>query len=895
MDLIEEGPEWFRFRVDAEIQRFFSRHGINSSETGQPRWQVGHQLFAFKHTLLEPDLGVYHGDHLPEWGSFSYSHSFLDAQIIMGRYCSISWNVRVMGPNHDHSLVSTSEIMYRKETAFAPALQAYGTGWIFQPELVKPMPIIGNDVWIGQDVLLARGITIGDGAVVAAGAVVVKDVPPYAIVGGVPARVLKWRFPEPLIEQMLELRWWDYPLPLLNHLSMADPARFVAEMKDYVASGRLQKMSNLGEAWSVLNTIGRSLVTLTRPTRERSDAVTEQAAGPLHASEAQTSEPRTAQAQREFAFHNFVSDPVKPVLLLFGPCSILPLVDAAARRTVKIDHIAMLVDDHRNTHFDPPLETIADRTYDANVVTFPLRAIMATGAVDICGFGNDIIWPRLALTNQIEVYFEACVETLRKQIQSLYDTLNGRPTFFLSFWAPRQNFLGNLFPKYSLSNPSWFVQRLNQTMSEIVSEWRNTFFIDVNEILDSMGRYTIQDDYVRELSHASNMFDTDFEDDARRVQPGTPVSGIYKTGNQPAIFGELLLDLLMDNIRIIKQENQIKLIIMDLDDSLWRGVIADSDRSEFERHDYWPMGIAEALLVFKARGGMLAICSKNDDTRARAEFDRVWRGKLRLDDFVSIKINFESKSENIAQILKEVNILPASALFIDDNPREIDEVLSVFPDLKTLSKEHNDWRRAILLSPETQVVRVTDESKARTEMIQAKIVREEAKTSMSREDWLKSLQIEQKYHVIRSTGDQYFARALELLNKTNQFNTTGKRWTEKELSDHLAEGGSLFCCFLKDKTVDNGLISVHVLMRNSIVQSVLSCRVFGLSSEYAAGHLVCARILEEYPSVEATVIDTGRNFSSHQYFTRMGFTELEAGRFETTSVPPHPVAIHSLL
>lgn len=256
MEIIEEGGHWFRFRLDERILQFLAVNGIRSAEFGPERWQPGDVLFALKHTVMESNVGVYTGHHLPDWGSFSYAFSFLEAEVKLGRYCSISWNVRIMGPHHGHHLVSSSEIMYRQDTSFGPAIQALNANWRFRDNPQKPMPAIGHDVWIGQDVLLARGITLGHGSVVGAGSVVTKDVPAYAIVGGAPAKFIKWRFPERLIPDFLAAQWWDYALPQLNHLTLDDPERFLGEMHDEIARGHLNKIATLGEAWSVINAVG---------------------------------------------------------------------------------------------------------------------------------------------------------------------------------------------------------------------------------------------------------------------------------------------------------------------------------------------------------------------------------------------------------------------------------------------------------------------------------------------------------------------------------------------------------------------------------------------------------------------------------------------------------------
>ncbi len=81
---------------------------------------------------------------------------------------------------------------------------------------VKGDIIVGNDVWFGYDSMVKNGVTIGDGAIIAAKAVVVKDVPPYAVVGGNPAKVVKLRFDEGTIERLLNIAWWDWDIQTIN-------------------------------------------------------------------------------------------------------------------------------------------------------------------------------------------------------------------------------------------------------------------------------------------------------------------------------------------------------------------------------------------------------------------------------------------------------------------------------------------------------------------------------------------------------------------------------------------------------------------------------------------------------------------------------------------------------
>ncbi len=146
----------------------------------------------------------------------------------IGKFCSIAPRVCVGPTEHPSSHVSSHPATYSEP------------GWGIISEKVwdspKPAPVIGNDVWIGCNAVVLRGVTIGDGAIVGASAVVTRDIPPFAIAVGIPARVIGYRFDQPTVEKLAGSRWWD-DLNVLKDL-LADPAavsRAVSDRTDTVS------------------------------------------------------------------------------------------------------------------------------------------------------------------------------------------------------------------------------------------------------------------------------------------------------------------------------------------------------------------------------------------------------------------------------------------------------------------------------------------------------------------------------------------------------------------------------------------------------------------------------------------------------------------------------------
>ena len=159
-------------------------------------------------------------------GRYSYVGNDTDVECAdIGQFCSISDHCRIGMGGHTLSHISSCPL-------FTQRINGCQEQWVDQDihAVEEKRAVLGNDVWVGSHVLINGGVTVGHGAVIGAGAVVVKDVPPYAIVGGVPAKVIRYRFSTEVIEKLLELQWWNLPDETLKeHISLFQQDSFTVE------------------------------------------------------------------------------------------------------------------------------------------------------------------------------------------------------------------------------------------------------------------------------------------------------------------------------------------------------------------------------------------------------------------------------------------------------------------------------------------------------------------------------------------------------------------------------------------------------------------------------------------------------------------------------------------
>lgn len=326
-----------------------------------------------------------------------------------------------------------------------------------------------------------------------------------------------------------------------------------------------------------------------------------------------------------------------------------------------------------------------------------------------------------------------------------------------------------------------------------------------------------------------------------------------------------------------------KVLALDLDNTLWGGVIGDDGAENIEIGQETSVGqtYSEFQSYVKEQqqlGVLLTVISKNDDDVARTGFARP-DSTLKVDDFVAFKANWEPKDRNLVAEASELNLLPESFVFVDDNPAEREIIRQSIPGVAVPEVgQVESYIQTIDRAGYFEVTKLSEDDIKRNEMYQANAKRNIAQANCA--DYGEYLQSLEMVGTIKPFEDIYMSRIAQLSNKSNQFNLTTKRYTQAEI-EAIAADDSYITLYgkLEDKFGDNGVVSVVIGQKKDSELHMdlwlMSCRVLKRDMEYAmmdelVNHCKAAGINKIY----GYYYPTAKNKMVKDFYGLQGFTKV---------------------
>jgi FkbH-like protein len=426
-----------------------------------------------------------------------------------------------------------------------------------------------------------------------------------------------------------------------------------------------------------------------------------------------------------------------------------------------------------------------------------------------------------------------------------------------------------LFGNYDLKHAgSWSntVSEINRRILLGAREHNNVLVNDVDALASWVGRRA--------------WFDERFWDLAK---------SFCATDHLPAVAQNIV------DIALAARGRAVKCIVLDLDNTLWGGIIGDDgiDGIQLSAH-----GDGEAfhrfqsfLLGLKRRGILLCVCSKNEHAAAIKPFEEHPEMVLRKDDITIFVANWENKAENIKRIRKSLEIGYDSIVFLDDNPFERNSVRAILPDVivPELPEDPSDYVKAVSELNLFETTCVSAEDGGRADLYRAEFERRAGASTFSNfEEYLQSLDM--TIEVARFTPSR-LGRIAQLLQRSNQFNLTTHRYNERECETMMQDARyiPLYGC-LRDRFGDHGLISIIVARPDSsagildITDWLMSCRVLARGvEEYLMNSVVAEAARLNLEVVAGTYIPTAKNAMVRDFYAKFSFAKVGETADGTTS------------
>lgn len=425
------------------------------------------------------------------------------------------------------------------------------------------------------------------------------------------------------------------------------------------------------------------------------------------------------------------------------------------------------------------------------------------------------------------------------------------------------------------NNYAYFPYRVIGNAARWDQEGNVRFINELNQFLDEYAANS-KDFYVNDIQYLSALYGIRNWNDQRMWD-------LYKYAMSMQVMPAYANNL-ANLIKAMFGKNK-KLIVTDLDNTLWGGVIGDDGLDHIQMGSGSARGASysrlQSYLKTLSRSGiLLGICSKNERKTA-LEGIRCKNCLLDEDDFVSSKINWAPKSENIRKILSELNLLEDSAVFLDDNPAELLEVANTYPNMEAiLAEKAEDVLDELESRSYFEVTGRTEEDRRRLGYYQSEKKRmEERQNYKDYDEYLRSLRMTCYVDRIHLGN---LERVTQLFNKTNQFNFLMIRYTQEEL-EQLCKRDDIrsFVLELDDRFGANGIVSAALLKLRAdhaeILGWVMSCRVFKRGLEFVMLHLMCEQVLLEGKHIlRGYYCKSKKNQQLCDFFPQTGFSEIKS-------------------
>ena len=384
---------------------------------------------------------------------------------------------------------------------------------------------------------------------------------------------------------------------------------------------------------------------------------------------------------------------------------------------------------------------------------------------------------------------------------------------------------------------------------------------------------------------------------------------MWYLGNMPySITGiKAIADLIYESVSSVKGMRK-KCIAVDLDNTLWGGVIGEDgiDGITLSEHKEGAQykNTQKLLLKMKKQGVLLAILSKNNREDVNEVFEKHQDMVLKKDDFVEKIINWEAKSKNIKRLAAKLNIGLDAFVFIDDNPAEREQMKAECPEVTV-----PDFPKDTSMLPEMvkeiyiryfKTLRTTKEDTEKTQMYHNAAKRAAVKQQASTvEEYLSNLNMNVDVHLMTESEEK---RVTQLIHKTNQFNTTTKRYSEEEVHGLGTNPNSaVMTAYMSDRFGDEGLIAVIILLFSgetaNIDSFLMSCRVMGRKLEHIIITAASQWIKEnrkEINYITASYIRTKKNKPVENLYDILGLEKISENKKEEEYNKTYKIEIRKL-